>query len=83
MLEEFFDIVLDNVPDGLPPMRKISHQMDLVLGASFLNKVAHKMTLEKSEELNKQVHEFLQKGLIRESLSSCVVPTLLAPNTNA
>ena len=25
MLGEFFDIVLDNVPDGFPPMRKISH----------------------------------------------------------
>ena len=25
MLGEFFDIVSDNVPDGLPPMRKISH----------------------------------------------------------
>ena len=35
MLGEFPDIVSDNVLDGLPPMRKISHQMDLVPGASF------------------------------------------------
>ena len=34
-LGEFFDIVLDNVPDGFPPMRKINHQMDLVPRASF------------------------------------------------
>ena len=59
----FFYIVLDNVPNGLPPMRKISHQMDLVLGSNFPNKEMHKMTPIESEELNKQVHELLQKGL--------------------
>ena len=64
MLGEFSDIVLDNVPNGLPPITKISHQMDLVLGASFPNKVAHKMTPAESEELKKQVHELLQKRLI-------------------
>ena len=40
------------------------------------------MTLAKSEELNRQVHELLQKGLIRESLSPCVVPEILAPKKN-
>ena len=34
MLGEFLDIVSNNVPDGFPPMRKIDHQMDLVLGVS-------------------------------------------------
>ena len=38
------------------------------------------MTLPESEEVNKQVHELLDRGLIRESLSPCVVPTILAPN---
>ena len=59
ILGEFSNIVLDNVPNRLPPMRKISHQMDLVLGASFPNKVAHRMTPTKSEELNRQVHKLL------------------------
>ena len=44
MLGEFFDIVSDNVPDGLPPVRKISYQMDLVPEANFPNKVVHRMT---------------------------------------
>ena len=59
MLGDFSDIVSDNVPDGLPPMRKISHQMDLVLGASFSNKAVHRMTPTESEELNRQVCELL------------------------
>ena len=64
MLGDFSDIVSDNVPDGLPLMRKISHQMDLVPGASLPNKAAHRMTPAESEELNRKVHELLHKGLI-------------------
>ena len=82
MLGEFSDIVSDNVPDGFPLVRKITHQMDLVLGASFPNKATHKMTPKESEELNKKIHELLQKGLIQESLSPCDVSVLLAPKKN-
>ena len=33
----------------------------------------------KNEEVKKQVQELLDKGLIRESLSPCAVPTVLSP----
>ena len=56
--------------------------MDLVPRANFPNKVAHKMTPVESKELNRQVDELLQKGLIRENLSPCVVPIVLAPKKN-
>ena len=58
-LLEFSNIVLDNVPNGLPLVQKISHQMDLILGGSFPNKAMHRMTQVESEELNKQVNELL------------------------
>ena len=60
-------------------MRKINHQMDLSRGESFPKKEVHRMKLAESEELNRKVHELLQKGLIQESLSPCDVPVLLAP----
>ena len=82
LLEEFLDIVLDNVPNGLPPIWKISHRMDFILGASLPNKIVYRMTPVESEELNRKVNELLQKGLIGESLSSCVVPAVLAPKKN-
>ena len=82
MLGAFSNILADNVLDGLPTMRKINHQMDLVLGANFPNKEAYRMTLVESEDLNRQVHNFLQKGLIRESLSPCAVPFVLTPKKN-
>ena len=53
--------------------------MDLILGANFPNKAAHRMTQAESEELNKQVNELLQRGLIQENLSPCVVLVVLAP----
>ena len=55
-------------------VRSISHCMDLIPGASFPNKAPYRLTPTENEELNRQVHELLQKGLIRESLSPCVVP---------
>ena len=82
MLNEYKDIIVDDIPDGLPLVRSISHCMDLIPGASLPNKAPYRLTPAKNEELNKQVHELLQKGLIRESLSPCAIPTVLAPKKN-
>ena len=62
---EYRDIVAKDIPDGLPLARSISHCMDLILGASFPNKAPYRLTSRKNEELNRQVHELLQKGMIR------------------
>ena len=79
-LKEFLDNVSNNVPGRLLPLRKISHQIDLILGAHLPNKETHRMTQTKSEELNRQVQELLQEGLIQESLGACVVLEVLALN---
>ena len=82
LLSEYGDVISNNVPKELPLVRQISHQIDLILGASFPNKATHRMTPTKTEELNRQVQELLRKGLIRENLSPCVVPVVLAPKNN-
>jgi hypothetical protein len=79
LLEEFADIVVDELPHSLPLMRSVSHHIDLIPGASFPNKATYRLTPQENEEVKKQVQELLDKGLVRESLSPCAVPTVLSP----
>jgi hypothetical protein len=78
LLEEFADIVVDELPHSFPPMRSVSHHIDLIPGASFSNKSAYRLTPQENEEVKRQVQELLDKGLVRESLSPCVFPTVLS-----
>jgi hypothetical protein len=79
LLEEFADIIVDELPCSLPLIRSVSHHIDLIPGASFQNKVVYILTLQENEEVKRQVQELLDKGLVRESLSLCAVPTILSP----
>ena len=44
LLGEFVDIVVDELPCSLPPIRSISHHIDIIPGASFLNKATYQLT---------------------------------------
>ena len=70
---------MDDLPRRLPPLRRISHQIDLILETSLPNKAPNRMTPTESEDVNRKVQELLTRGLIRESLNPCAVPTVLAP----
>jgi hypothetical protein len=79
LLGEFADIIVDELPHSLPPMRSVSHHIDLIPGASLPNKETYRLTPQENEEVKRQVQDLLDKGLVRESLSPCVVPTVLSP----
>ena len=79
MLDNYCDIVVDDLPDELPPVRKISHQIDFIPGSNLPNKVAYRMTPTENEEIRRQVQELVDKGLIRESLSPRAVLAVLIP----
>ncbi|XP_071704568.1 uncharacterized protein [Rutidosis leptorrhynchoides] len=79
MLVEFSDVFPHEIPKGLPLMRDIQHCIDFLPGATILNKPAYRLNPREFEELQRQVTELLEKGLIRESMSPCAVPALLVP----
>jgi hypothetical protein len=79
LLDNFADIVVDEIPNTLPPIRSISHHIDLILGASLPNKEAYRLTPREYEEVKNQVQELLDKNLVRESLIPCTIPTVLSP----
>ena len=79
LFNEFKEIICNDMSKWLPLVRSISHQINLMLRSILPNKVPYKMTPKKSEEMNRQVHELLDRGLIREILIPCAVPTMLTP----
>ncbi|KAL9252363.1 hypothetical protein AKJ16_DCAP10859 [Drosera capensis] len=51
LLEEFADVIPDELLAGLPPMRDIQYYIDFVPGASIPNKPAYIMSSKEHEEL--------------------------------
>ena len=79
ILHEFEDVFPEDLPGGLPPMRDIQHEIDLVPWSSLPNLPHYRMSPTDHVELKWQVEEFMARGSIRDSKSPYTVPALLAP----
>ena len=53
ILSEFRDIIVDDLPNELPPIRKISHHMDFIPGVSLPKKASYRMSPQEIEEIRK------------------------------
>ncbi|XP_074319582.1 uncharacterized protein LOC141656539 [Silene latifolia] len=82
LLEQYQDVFPPELSSGLPPLRGIEHQIDLVPGFVLPNRPAYRCDPDATRELHKQIDELMSKGFVRESLSPCAVPALLVPKKN-
>ena len=79
LLQEFQKVILDELPDELPPIHYILHQFDLIIRDSLSNLTHYKMRPKKREILREKIEQLLKKRMIQGSLSPCFVPALQIP----
>jgi hypothetical protein len=79
LLQDFEDVFPQETLAGLPPIRGIEHQIDLIPGAALPNRPPYQTNPEETKEIQRQVQELLDKGFVHESLSPCDVPVILVP----
>ncbi|GJS58023.1 hypothetical protein Tco_0652807 [Tanacetum coccineum] len=79
LLREFTYVIPGDIHHGLPAIRDIQHCIDFIPGSAIPNRPAYRMNPKEFAELQRQVTELPEKGLIPESMSPCAVPALLVP----
>ncbi|KAH0773636.1 hypothetical protein KY290_010773 [Solanum tuberosum] len=73
---DYEDVFPKNRPIGFLPLQEIEHQIDFVLGSQLPNKPDYRSNPEDTKELHRKVEELLNKGFVRESMSTCAMPVL-------
>lgn len=82
LIEGYSNILPNELPTDLPPMRNIQHCIDLIPGASLPNRLTYRMSPKEHEEIHRQVMELIERGFVRESMSPCAGPVLIEPKKN-
>jgi len=75
LVEEFADIF--DEPKGLPPKRSHTHTIPFITGAQLFKLRPYRYSPAQKDEIEKQVLELLQSGMIQQSSSPFASPALL------
>jgi hypothetical protein len=66
-----------STPEGLPPQRVVSHSIPLIEGARPVQIRPYRFAPELKDEIEKQIFEMLQSGVIRPSSSNFASPLIM------
>jgi len=76
VLDEFSNVMPEELPNELPPKRQVNHVIEVILGVAPPAKAPHRMSHEELKELKVQLEELLAKGYIKPSKSPYGAPLL-------
>ncbi|GJT43487.1 reverse transcriptase domain-containing protein [Tanacetum coccineum] len=71
-----FPEVFPKVLPGLPPVRQVEFQIDLILGAAPVARAPYRLAPSEMQELSNQLQELADRGFIRPSTSPWGAPVL-------
>ncbi|GKD91845.1 putative nucleotidyltransferase, ribonuclease H [Tanacetum coccineum] len=75
VVREFPEVFLEDLP-GLPPVRQVEFQIDLMPGAAPVAQAPYRLAPSKMQELSDQLQELADRGFIRPSTSPWGAPVL-------
>ncbi|GKD10932.1 hypothetical protein Tco_1190617, partial [Tanacetum coccineum] len=75
IVREFPEVFLKDLP-GLPPIRQVEFQIDLVLGVAPLVRASYRLAPAELQEPSTQLQELFDRGFIRPSSSPYGAPVL-------
>lgn len=79
VLQDYKDVFHEEVPDGLPPLIGIEHQIDFLLETIIPYRPAYRCNSKETKELQRKIEDLMKKGYVRESFSACTILVLLVP----
>ncbi|GJY17112.1 putative reverse transcriptase domain-containing protein [Tanacetum coccineum] len=74
-VRDFLEVFPEDLP-GLPSVRQVEFQIDLVPGAALVARAPYRLARSEMEELSTQLQELSDKGFIRPSSSPWGAPVL-------
>ncbi|GKD26585.1 putative reverse transcriptase domain-containing protein [Tanacetum coccineum] len=75
VVREFPDVFPEDLP-GLPPVRQVEFQIDLIPGAAPVARAPYRLAPLKMQKLSNQLQELADRGFIRPSTSPWGAPVL-------
>ncbi|GKE02919.1 putative reverse transcriptase domain-containing protein [Tanacetum coccineum] len=73
VVREFLKVFPEDLP-GLPPVRQVEFQIDLILGATPVARAPYRLAPSEMQELSNQLQELADRGCIRPSTSPWGAP---------
>ncbi|GJT93032.1 putative reverse transcriptase domain-containing protein [Tanacetum coccineum] len=75
VVREFLEVFPEDLP-GLPPVRQVEFQIDLIPGAAPVARAPYRLAPSEMQELSNQLQELVDQGFIRPNTSPWGAPVL-------